>query len=254
MKTKEEEVEDIVKIIKDKGFTAYEISKSTNLTEHGVAKIINGQSKRPHQSTIEELRNFLNGNKKVVDNSTEELKVNEPHSYDYYENKHDNKFVALPNGQYYMLMPLAEVSVQAGLLDNFKDVDYLADLPQHGIIVDKPAQGRYVAFRVSGDSMEDGTDGSIKYNSIVSTRELQRHLWASKLRFKDFPFWVIYTTQSKMPLLKQIVEHNTEDGYIVCHSLNDSPQYSDFKLEINDIQALFYVIDYNVGLSKKLTY
>lgn len=198
------------------------------------------------------LSNISHNKSEILD--IDEVKVNSPHNYDYYENKHDNKFVALPNGQYYMLMPLAEVSVQAGLLDNFKDVDYLADLPQHGIIVDKPAQGRYVAFRVSGDSMEDGTDGSIKYNSIVSTRELQRHHWVSKLRIKDFPFWVIYTTQSKMPLLKQITEHNTEEGYIVCHSLNDSPQYSDFKLNIDDIQALFYVIDYNLGLSKKTVY
>lgn len=173
---------------------------------------------------------------------------------DDFENKNGNRFVELPNGQYYMLMPLAEFKIQAGFLSNYQDVDFLMDLSQHGILVDKPVQGRYVAFRVNGDSMDDGSSNAITRNSIVSTRELQRHLWADKLRYRDFPFWVIYTTQAKMPLLKEIVEHNTEEGYIVCHSLNDSPEFSDFKLHMNDIQALFYVIDVNRTVSRKLVY
>lgn len=173
---------------------------------------------------------------------------------DNFENKNGNKFIELPNGQYYMLMPLAEFKIQAGFLSNYQDAEFLMDLSQHGILVDKPVQGRYVAFRVNGDSMDDGTSNAITRNSVVSTRELQRHLWEGKLRFRDFPYWVIYTTQSKMPLLKEIVEHNTQEGYIMCHSLNDSPEFTDFKLHLNDIQALFYVIDVNRTVSKKTFY
>lgn len=171
-----------------------------------------------------------------------------------FENKNGNKFIELPNGQFYMLMPLADFNIQAGFLSNYQDTDFLMDLSQHGILVDKPVQGRYVAFKVNGDSMDDGSSNAISRNSIVSTRELQRHLWNNKLRYRDFPFWVIYTTQSKMPLLKEIIEHNTEEGYIVCHSLNDSPEFTDFKLHVNDIQALFYVIDVNRTVSRKMIY
>ncbi len=173
---------------------------------------------------------------------------------DDFENKNGNKFIELPNGQYYMLMPLAEFNVQAGFLDHYQDADFLMDLSQHGILVDKPVQGRYVAFRVAGDSMDNDTAQAITRNSIVSTRELQRHLWNSKLRYRDFPYWVVYTTQSKMPLLKEIIEHNTQEGYITCHSLNDSPEFTDFRLNIDDIQALFYVIDVNRMVSKKKVY
>lgn len=173
---------------------------------------------------------------------------------DDFENKNGNKFIELPNGQYYMLMPLAEFNIQAGLLSSYQDADFLMDLSQHGILVDKPLQGRYVAFRVNGDSMDDGSNNAITRNSVVSTRELLRHHWTDKLRYRDFPYWVIYTTQSKMPLLKEIIEHNTEEGYIVCHSLNDSPEFIDFKLHINDIQALFYVIDVSRSVSKKISY
>lgn len=171
-----------------------------------------------------------------------------------YHNKNGNRFMELPNGQYYMLMPLAEFNVQAGFLGNYQDTDFLMDLGQHGIVVDKPLHGRYVAFRVNGDSMDDGSSSAISRNSIVTTRELQRHHWADKLRFKDFPYWVIYTTQSRMPLLKEIVEHITEEGYITCHSLNDSPEYTDFRLNIDEVQALFYVIDVNKSVSNKLSY
>lgn len=171
-----------------------------------------------------------------------------------FENKNGNKFIELPNGQYYMLMPLAEFKIQAGFLSSYQDVDYLMDLSQHGIVVDKPVHGGYVAFTVNGDSMDDGSSEAITRNSIVSTRELQRHLWQDKLRYRDFPYWVIYTTQSKMPLLKEIIDHNTDEGYIECHSLNDSPEFSDFKLYINDIQALFYVIDVSRKVSKKILY
>ncbi|WP_159799261.1 helix-turn-helix transcriptional regulator [Flavobacterium sp. MK4S-17] len=171
-----------------------------------------------------------------------------------FENKNGNKFIELPNGQYYMLMPLAEFKIQAGFLSNYQDADFLMDLSQHGILVDKPLQGRYVAFRVNGDSMDDGSSNAITRNSIVSTRELQRHHWQDKLRYRDFPYWVIYTTQSKMPLLKEIIEHNTDEGYIICHSLNDSPEFTDFKLNLNDIQALFYVIDVSRSVSKKISY
>lgn len=173
---------------------------------------------------------------------------------DEFENKNGNRFIELPNGQLYMLMPLAEFNVQAGFLSTYQDADFLMDLSQHGILVDNPVKGRYVAFRVNGDSMDDGSSSAITRNSVVSTRELQRHHWTGKLRFRDFPYWVIYTTQSKMPLLKEIIEHNTEEGYITCHSLNDSPEFTDFKLHLNDIQALFYVIDVNKTISKKSFY
>jgi len=186
-------------------------------------------------------------NKKVV--GEEVVRFTEP-----LENKNGNRFLELPNGKFYMLMPLAEFEVQAGFLDNYQDSDFLMDLSQHGIMVDKPVMGRYVAFRVNGDSMDNGSSQAIARNSIVTTRELQRQHWVSKLRYRDFPYWVIYTTQSKLPLLKEILEHNTEEGYITCHSLNDSPEFTDFRLYIDDIQALFYVIDVNRSVSKKVVY
>jgi hypothetical protein len=214
--------------------------------------IINYEKGKPIPKSKQDILNKVLDPENPVHKPAKAEVVKQP--VDDFENKNGNRFIELPNGQFYMLMPLAEFKIQAGLLSHYQDADFLMDLSQHGILVDKPVQGRYVAFRVNGDSMDDGSSEAITRNSIVSTRELQRHLWNSKLRYKDFPYWVIYTTQSKMPLLKEIVDHNVEEGYITCHSLNDSPEFSDFRLNMNDIQALFYVIDVSRTVSKKMIY
>ena len=83
-------------------------------------------------------------------------------------------------------------------------------------------------------------------------RELQRKDWTSKLRINDFPYWVIATTESNYPLLKQITHHNVEKGIITCHSLNDGPEYQDFDLHLNNVTALFYVIDVNRTITNKI--
>ncbi|MCW4470589.1 DUF1870 family protein [Flavobacterium sp. MFBS3-15] len=174
----------------------------------------------------------------------------DPYELQFTKNKNANHFTRLPNGQYYMSMPLAEHNIQAGFLDSYQDIEALNGMSQHGMIVDKPAKGRYLAFRVKGDSMDDGTSDAIPQNYVVATRELQRQHWTSPIRYKDFRFWVIYTTESKYPLLKQIIDHDTEKGIITCHSLNDSPEYRDFQLSLNDVQALFYVINVQRDVAK----
>ncbi|MBC8767170.1 helix-turn-helix transcriptional regulator [Arenibacter sp. BSSL-BM3] len=49
----------IIKEIKERGLTAYEIAKETPLTEAGINKILNGNSKNPHKGTIEILEKYL---------------------------------------------------------------------------------------------------------------------------------------------------------------------------------------------------
>lgn len=167
------------------------------------------------------------------------------------ENKHGNKFALLPNGEYLMSMPCVEVEAQAGLLDSYSDVEYLSEMNQYAMIVDKVHLGRYVAFRVEGDSMDDGTIKSIPKGCKIATRELNREHWCNKLHIKEYPYWVIYTSRNSKPLVKEIISHDVDKGEIICHSLNDSPQYSDFPLNMNEINALFYVVDVNRRISNK---
>jgi len=261
--------ERFLKVLEVKNYTGYKLAKEVSeITESKITFIRNGRNE-PSKILLDSLllkfpdvsrvwlltgEGHMITSEKELRSEVEEINVVEPYVMDVHENKNANKFIKLPNGQYLMTMPLAEYNIQAGFLDHFQDLDYLADMAQHSIIVDKPVQGRYIAFRVKGDSMDDGTSEAIVQNSIVSCRELQMHHWTSKLRAKDFPYWVIYTTESRYPLLKQIINHDIDNGKILCHSLNMAPEYSDFELNLNDVQALFYVVDVSRTISKKLIY
>lgn len=232
-------------LLEKKGVSAYEVSAKTGISNATLSRIINKDSK-PSLKTKSILADYLQIDESFFNSNNEaEIIVNYPFEVEFVENNNSNSFIKLENGQYLMTMPLAEYNIQAGFLDHYQDIEFLQGLDKHSILVDKPVKGRYVAFRVKGDSMDSGRADAILDKYIVSTRELQRQHWTSKIRFKDFPYWVIFTTESRYPLLKQITSHNTETGKIKCHSLNDGPEYTDFELSLDSVQALFYVIDIN---------
>jgi len=173
-----------------------------------------------------------------------ELKVKDPLDLGFYENNNGNSFVRIDNGKYLMTLPLVDYHVQAGFMDHSQDKIFLGDLQKHTIIVDKPAQGKYLAFRVRGDSMDDGSANAIRQGDIVSARELQRSNWQNKLHLHKFKKWVIFSKTSTYPLIKEIVSHDTENGTITCHSYNDAPEFkNDFTLNIDEITGLYNVID-----------
>jgi hypothetical protein len=76
--TKKEKLNFILEKVEELGFTAYEISKDVNLTEAGIARILKGVAKNPHETSLNEIILFLE--KKVLGSnlSTENNKVEEP--------------------------------------------------------------------------------------------------------------------------------------------------------------------------------
>ncbi|WP_298649007.1 hypothetical protein [uncultured Proteiniphilum sp.] len=142
---------------------------------------------KPTIEKLQELADYLNTTTDYLLYGSEESR-----SYEI-ENNNGNQFVKLPDGQFLMTMPIVSVEAQAGFLDFYGDVEYLAEMPKHSMVVDEVHRGHYIAFVVAGDSMDNYTPESFMAGDIVSTRESQRINWTDKLRIKDFPYWVIYT-------------------------------------------------------------
>ncbi|MDL2212512.1 helix-turn-helix domain-containing protein [Bacteroides sp. OttesenSCG-928-D19] len=115
--------------------------------------------------------------------------------------------------------------------DEWEEVDF---------IVDRIAHGRYLAFEIKGESMNDGSRQSIADGDIVLARELDRNHWRTKLRFKDYPYWVVVTDDSI--LCKEVIAHDPATGMITFHSINPSPEYRDFTLHVDEIKQLFNVV------------
>lgn len=220
--SREELLQEALYLINKYNVTAYEIEKHTPLTAVGVQKIINGDSKRPLENTLKTIISYIKQN--------------------YIDKEGSIKQQEIPQGElkpkeYSTSIKVRLVSnkAKAGWSEGYYNEEYLEELPFVMIDADENYKGKYLAFEVDGDSMEpDYLEGD-----IVICREIQRHLWGSKLHFRDWDFVIAHSTNGIM--LKEITAHNIETGDITCHSLN--PKYEDFVLNLHQVAHLYNVVE-----------
>ncbi|MEZ7496435.1 LexA family transcriptional regulator [Leeuwenhoekiella aequorea] len=217
------ELNEILQTIKERGLTAYEIAKATSLTEAGILKIINGESKNPRKSTVDILNSFLRNyptNKSVgVANENQAIWVD-------FEN--------------FIMVPIVSHRAQAGFLSGWGDEEYLDELPTYPWEVDREYKGKYICFEVSGDSMDDRTPDALLDGDIILCREIQRQHWVNKLHINQWDFVIVH--RERGIVVKRVVEHDTESHRLKLHSLN--PMYEDYYVHLNDVIAIFNVIDF----------
>lgn len=159
-----------------------------------------------------------------------------------YNPDEDTKFIELRPGWYKMRIPVVPEYARAGYLAGYADREFLDTLPMHEPIVDKYHRGRYMAFEVTGDSMDDDSKRSVPHGSIVTAREIKRELWRSKFHTHRYPYYVIIHKTDGI-LIKEMIKHDTENGVITLHSLNeDKEQYPDFDVHLDDVQQIFNVV------------
>lgn len=159
----------------------------------------------------------------------------------YTENKHGETFYKVSDTNYIMTVPLVPYCAYGRFINECEELEPNKDeWEKESFIVDKIVHGNYMAFEVKGDSMDDGTRSSFEDGDIVLARELDRIHWRDGLKVNQRPYWVIVCKSSV--LIKEVTEQNLETGEITCHSLSDSPEYSDFTLNFDEIKRLFYVL------------
>lgn len=158
----------------------------------------------------------------------------------YFITKNGVSYYEMPNGKYRMRVPLIPAKAYAKYIDEYRDADSISDMEYIEFIVDKIGLGQYYAFEIKGDSMDDESKNSISDRDIVLARELKKDLWKNKLHNDEYPFWIIMLDNTI--ICKQIVRHDVERCEITCHSLNPSPEYTDFVLSLNDVRQLCNIV------------
>lgn len=128
---------------------------------------------------------------------------------------------------------------RGGYTDSYYADEYLRDLPVVLVEADKEYKGKYLAFEVDGDSMEP----EYYAGDIVICREVKRDLWQYKLHYKDYDFVIAHGTKGIM--LKEITDHNTDTGDIVCHSLNNEDgKHNDFVINLKEVSFLYNIVEH----------
>lgn len=143
-----------------------------------------------------------------------------------------------PSDLNWMWVPLVGPEAQAGYMTGFSDPEYIAQLPTVPFIIDKMPKGKYVAFKVKGDSMNNGTLESYASGDIVMCREVKRDLWRYKLHINDWDFIIVHQTNGV--ILKKIISHDVDQGIIKLHSLNE--EFKDFEVSLSEVDQLFNVV------------
>lgn len=141
------------------------------------------------------------------------------------------------------LVPLVSKYAYAGYMVGYGDDEYVGTLPAVPFLIPEGQthRGEYVAFEVKGDSMDDGTDASLKDGDLVLCRKVKRELWTGgcKLHYKKYNFVIAHTEGL---LIKRIVDHDVEAGTITVHSLN--PEYPDRVLDLNEVIEIRNVVQF----------
>lgn len=195
----------------------------------------NGDMLKPEKENSSKIKYYQSSD----DHAQGRNMVNE-HSEPYLVTKAGTKYYQLPHGKYLMRVPFVPVKAYAKYIDECRDAELNESLEEYNFVVDQIGRGCYMAFEIKGDSMDDNSKRSLSNGDIILGRELGKEHWRDRLHTNEYPNWIIVL--DKTILCKQIIAQDMERGTITCHSLNPSPEYSDFELNFNDIRQMFNII------------
>lgn len=153
-------------------------------------------------------------------------------------NKNGNEFVLKDDGSYNITVEIIPFMAYSSYLETFENATIHHDFDRATFNVERFGRGNYKAFRTKGDSMNGGGIHDTPDGALVLGRELSKHHWKDGFNSSEYG-WIILSTENIFH--KDIIDLDKK-GNIICHSRNDSPEYSDFELNLNDIYQIFKVI------------
>lgn len=236
-------------IMESEGYNKNSFSTAIGITNNvTITRIIN-EKRNPSRATCQKIINrFPQYNFEWLHSGTGEMIIeNQTVSIEAKkEEKQTKSYINIPftsnanrlESTGFINVPLVHVRAQCGYLNGFGDEGYIETLPSLPVIVDRTYHGKYMLFEAEGDSMDNGTKDSICDGDIVLAREVNRDLWRYKLHIKDWYFIIVHRTEGIA--IKKIVDHDVENGTIICHSLND--MFRDYKVSLDEVAELYNLI------------
>lgn len=224
-------------------------AKAIGVTPTQIYDLQSGKTKKISESIANKIVNafpiynkvwVLTGSGSPIEESLQQVPIRDDDGEFFTENHNNVKFYNLVD-RYRMVVKLVPFAAYGRFANECDTLEAEKEgWEEESFETDKIVHGKYFAFEVKGESMDDGTRNSFEEGDRVLVRELDRMHWKDGLRFNDHPYWVVVFDSSV--LIKQIVAQDLEKGKITFHSLNPSPEYSNFTLEMDKIRALYYVL------------
>lgn len=209
-------------LLKERGIKIKDFCEELGLTEQGFAKLVRANSTKIE--TLELIAEKLEVPVRIFFSNPPE----EEHEAELLTNMHCVE------------VPIVPVYAYASFLNGYDDTEYMDSLPTMSVIIDKKHnKDKLLIFEVKGNSMDDGTNKGLLDGDKILVKELDNDCCHSKLKTGDSFFVIIHRTDGIV--VKQIVEHRVEEGFIRCHSINPSPEYHDFDIDLREVTRIFKV-------------
>lgn len=239
-------------IVKVKGLSIYQLERDLGFSNGALRKAIQRKSDLKNETINKLIELYPDLNEDFLRKGEGEIlrsliKGDEASPIDLIDeddvskNARGTEFRELDNGMLLMTIPLVPEYAYAGYLNGWKDAEFIEELPKHSIVVDKRHSGKYRAFAVRGDSMDNDRKDAISVGDIVTGRNVDKKLWESKLHFHKYPDFVIVHQDGIV--IKRIVRHDVENGIIDCTSLNEDKKfYPDFSIKLSEVYELYNIV------------
>ncbi|MCT4181847.1 hypothetical protein CMT69_01725 [Elizabethkingia anophelis] len=197
-------------------FPVAEISKRLNYGKGNVSNFLSGKKPVP-DDFLDNFFTSFNLSKEEIIEQVKKESFNDSVTQIPYEN--------------YMWVEFEDLSAAAGTLGG-NNVDELPETKKR-LVPKEFDNGEYLVVRVDGDSMNNGTEISIPDGSEILIKRYYLNN-GDKLPIRGNLF-VIVAKDGRA--LKQITEHNTDLGFITCHSYNEA--FEDYNVLMEDILEIY---------------
>ncbi|MEE9361804.1 MAG: helix-turn-helix transcriptional regulator [Cellulophaga sp.] len=164
--------------------------------------------------------------------------VNFEYKRDTKASKKGHTIRKLAPGKYLLSVPLITMGEQLPYIQAYDNMEYINILAQISFVIDQVTVVNYRAFEISDNSMTNGKLDGLPQKTIVLSKQVRINELSNKSNRNHF--WIIVYQDTIM--CKEITSYDKKKGVVLCHSLNSSPEYPDFEIEIKGIKQLFKII------------
>ncbi|WP_282160109.1 helix-turn-helix transcriptional regulator [Ulvibacterium marinum] len=146
----------------------------------------------------------------------------------------------LAPGKYLIYAPLLLTEQYGKFSKQYAKKVFVQTLPRIGFVLDRVSVAHYMAFEISNNSMDDGSLNSIPFKSVVLGKLVQ----LDKIQgyMQGNPNGASILVYKGNVMCKVISDYNKKTKTVVCKSLNDSPEYSDFEIKVGEIDQLYAIL------------
>ena len=151
-----------------------------------------------------------------------------------------HSILKLAPGKYLLSVPLVTGLDEAGYISGYENETWVSGLAKISFVVDQVSVSTYMAFEITNNSMKGGEWGGIPQGTIVLGKRWSKKEFIKKVKEGSDMYWILVGEHTVM--CKKVTEYHKDSTSIGCHSLNNSPEFPDFEVPLDQIRQVFAII------------